>query len=93
MDNWLNVDDLGQMYGWRQRRREGGGVSTSVYIYGADGKLLDTLESCEKFIRVSVVNRHLAGVTYPDGIIEDLQTANPSRPCQDRRSIRSRRAP
>ncbi len=72
MDNWLNVDDLGQMYVWRQRRQEGGGVSTSVYIYGADGKLLDTVESREKFIRVSLVNHRLVGVTYPDGIIEDF---------------------
>jgi hypothetical protein len=72
MDNWLNVDDLGQMYVCRQRRREGGGVSSSVYVYGADGKLIDTVESHENFLRVWLVNRRLAGVTYPDGIIEDF---------------------
>jgi len=77
MDNWLDVDDLGQMYVWRQRRREDGGVSTSVYSYGADGKLLDTVESRGKFIRVSLANRRLAGVTYPDGIIEDFADGEP----------------
>jgi hypothetical protein len=77
MDNWLNVDDLGQMYVWRQRRREGGGVSSSVYVYGADGKLLDTVESHEKFIRVSLVNRRVAGITYPDGIVEDFADGEP----------------
>src|SRR3981189_3315867 len=34
-ENWMNVDDLGQMYVWQQRRREGGGVSSSVYVYSA----------------------------------------------------------
>ena len=73
----MNVDDLGQMYVWQQRRREGGGVSSSVYVYSADGKLIDTIESHESFLGISLVNRCLAGVTYPDGIIEDFADGEP----------------
>jgi hypothetical protein len=77
VENWLAVDNLGQMYVWFQTSRPGGGVVSVVYVYSSTGALLKTAESEQSFLGMSLTDGHLVGVIYPSGAIQDFAGGKP----------------